>query len=66
LESFKTKFRPDHWEPIRAVVVGREFTPSALYAVATAFSQQPAWRAMAVGVGRAVATEFRSLFLIHR
>jgi phosphatidylglycerol lysyltransferase len=66
LESFKTKFRPDHWEPIRAVVAGGEFTPSALYAVATAFSQQPAWRALAVGVGRAVATEFRSLLSIHR
>jgi phosphatidylglycerol lysyltransferase len=66
LESFKTKFRPDHWEPIRAVVVGREFTPSALYAVATAFSQQPAWRALAVGVGRAVAKELRSLVSVDR
>jgi phosphatidylglycerol lysyltransferase len=61
LESFKEKFHPQEWEPIYAVVRGQPFTPRALYAVATAFSQQPAWRALAIGLARAFRTEVKNL-----
>jgi phosphatidylglycerol lysyltransferase len=62
LESFKEKFHPQEWETIYAVVRGENFSPAALNAVATAFSQQPAWKTVALGLGRAIKTEARTLF----
>ncbi len=38
LEAFKSKFRPDAWEPIFAISAERRFSLRSLYAVAGAFS----------------------------
>lgn len=61
LESFKRKFNPEQWETINAIVPREGFTPSTLYAIATAFGQQPAWRTLAAGMGKALRTEARTV-----
>ncbi|MFL5593651.1 MAG: phosphatidylglycerol lysyltransferase domain-containing protein [Gemmatimonadaceae bacterium] len=38
LDAFKAKFNPQSWEPIYAIAEGNSFPPSALYAIAGAFS----------------------------
>ena len=38
LDAFKAKFNPDQWEPIYAIAEGTSFPPSALFAIAGAFS----------------------------
>ena len=35
---FKAKFNPQSWEPIYAIAEGASFSPTALYAIAGAFS----------------------------
>lgn len=62
LEAFKTKFRPDEWEPIYAFAHQSRFTLAALYAIVAAFTDMSPFRALGIGLRRAVATEFRRLF----
>jgi len=38
LDAFKAKFNPQSWEPIYAIAEGASFSPTALYAIAGAFS----------------------------
>ncbi|MEO8579728.1 MAG: DUF2156 domain-containing protein [Gemmatimonadales bacterium] len=38
LDAFKAKFNPQEWEPIYAIAEGSRFPPTALYAIAGAFS----------------------------
>lgn len=38
LEAFKSKFRPERWEPVYAVVNEPQFSPDVLYAIAGAFA----------------------------
>ncbi len=61
LEHFKTKFRPHAWEPIYAISAERAFTLRTLYAIGAAFTMQSPMTALAGGLARAVATEFRRL-----
>lgn len=61
LEAFKTKFRPDEWEPIYAFSHQPRFTFAALYAIAAAFTAISPLRALAIGLGRAVRTELSRL-----
>jgi phosphatidylglycerol lysyltransferase len=61
LERFKTKFRPHSWEPIYAISAERSFTLRTLYAIGAAFTMQSPITALAGGLARAVATEFRHL-----
>ena len=63
LERFKTKFRPHAWEPIYAISAERSFSPRTLYAIAAAFTVQSPITAVARGLVRAVATDFRRLRL---
>lgn len=46
LDAFKAKFKPDHWEPLYAISNERHFSPAALYAIASAFSEGPPLPAM--------------------
>lgn len=39
LEDFKAKFRPDHWDPVYAIVDRPAIYPSMLYAIGSAFAQ---------------------------
>jgi phosphatidylglycerol lysyltransferase len=40
LESFKSKFDPEEWEPVYAIEAAREFSARALYAIAGAFASR--------------------------
>ncbi len=44
LDSFKSKFLPESWEPVYAITNEKSPTPSTLYAIATAFSGMPPLR----------------------
>lgn len=59
LESFKTKFDPDDWEPIYAVSKERTFSVGTLYAVVDAFSDRSPASMVLRGVGRAIREEWR-------
>lgn len=59
LDQFKAKFAPDRWEPIYAISRESSFSPRTLWAIAGAFSAGSPLVALAKGLGRAVAQEWR-------
>lgn len=59
LDAFKAKFQPDVWEPIHAITNQRRFSPSALYAIASAFSEGSPMALVGRALGRALQTEAR-------
>ena len=64
LDTFKSKFNPESWEPIYGIAEGRRFPPRALYAIAGVFSNGAPIRLVTRSVLRAAATEATSL--LHR
>jgi phosphatidylglycerol lysyltransferase len=62
LETFKTKFQPENWEPVYAIANERTFSPLMLYAVAAAFSQGSPVALLLRALVKASGTEFRWLF----
>lgn len=57
LDSFKSKFRPQDWEPIYVISKEDRFSFGTLYAIAAAFSDgSPVW-AVLRGLGRAIRQE---------
>jgi len=61
LDNFKSKFRPQEWEPIYVISKEDAFSFRTLYAIAAAFSDgSPIW-AVTRGLGRAAAQELRWL-----
>lgn len=61
LDAFKAKFNPDFWEPIYAIAEGPRFPPSALYAIAGAFSGGAPIRLVVRALLRAAGEEVTSL-----
>ncbi len=61
LERFRTKMSPDYWETIYAISNERSFSLRTLYAMGEAFSGISPWRALGLGVLRAVGHEVRRL-----
>jgi phosphatidylglycerol lysyltransferase len=61
LDGFKAKLRPDHWEPVYAIVSTRTFSPRALYAIASAFSAGSPVALLGSAVARAARQEARWL-----
>jgi lysylphosphatidylglycerol synthetase-like protein (DUF2156 family) len=61
LEAFKSKFRPEEWEPIYAISNERRFSFRSLYAIAAAFSGRSPVIAVGQGIVRAVRQELRWL-----
>jgi len=57
LDAFKSKFNPHVWEPIYAIADGRRFPPSALYAIAGAFSGGAPVRLVLRALSRAAREE---------
>jgi phosphatidylglycerol lysyltransferase len=57
LEFFKTKFEPERWEPIYAIVSPRGSMLCSLYAIACAFTNGHPMRDIAIGALRAVKQE---------
>jgi len=61
LDAFKAKFNPESWEPIYGIAEGKRFPPSALYAIAGAFSAGEPLRLVARAVLHALVSEAASL-----
>lgn len=61
LESFKTKFQPDGWEPIYAASKERRFSLWTLYAIADAFSDRSPASMLLRGAGKAIREEWRRI-----
>jgi len=61
LERFRTKMAPGHWETIYAISNERSFSLRTLYAMGGAFSGISPWRALGLGIARAVCQEARRL-----
>ena len=61
LESFRMKMSPAHWETIYAISNERSFSIGTLYAMGEAFSGTSPWRALGLGVIRALSHESRRL-----
>ena len=61
LERFRAKMSPGHWETIYAISNERRFSLRTLYAMGEAFSGISPWRALGLGVIRAVSHEAQRL-----
>ena len=61
LERFRTKMSPAYWETIYAISNERSFSLRTLYAIGAAFSGTSPWRALALGLLRALGQEARRL-----
>ena len=61
LDAFKAKFNPESWEPIYAIAEGTTFPPSALYAIAGAFSGGAPIRLVSRALLRAIREEITSV-----
>jgi phosphatidylglycerol lysyltransferase len=57
LDAFKTKFQPDRWEPVFAILNAPHFSPVALYAIAAAFTKGSPIRAVSGALLKAAQTE---------
>jgi phosphatidylglycerol lysyltransferase len=57
LDAFKTKFQPDRWEPVFAILNAPHFSPVALYAIAEAFTKGSPIRAVSGALLKAAQTE---------
>lgn len=66
LDAFKSKFKPDYWEPIYVISHEERFSPRTLYAIASAFTQVNPLIAVLLGVVRAFGQEMRWLFHSRR
>ena len=61
LERFRTKMSPAYWETIYAISNERSFSLRTLYAMGEAFSGISPWRALRLGLLRALRHEVRRL-----
>lgn len=61
LESFKTKFSPETWEPVYAIEAAPRFSPGALYAIAGAFASRSPIALVSGAIGKALSQEMRSI-----
>jgi phosphatidylglycerol lysyltransferase len=57
LEAFKSKFRPQEWEPIFAISNQARFTVAAVYAIAAAFSDRSSPILQGIGAIRRAAMQ---------
>jgi len=61
LERFRAKLSPSHWETIYAISNERSFSVRTLYAMGAAFAGTAPWRALGLGLLRALRHEVRGL-----
>src|SRR5262244_538634 len=57
LDAFKTKFQPERWEPVFAIFNAPHFSPTALYAIAEAFTKGSPIKTVAIALLKAAQTE---------
>lgn len=60
LEHFRMKMAPREWETIYAVSNERRFSIASLYAIGEAFAGIAPWRAVSLGIFRAIVQELRN------
>jgi phosphatidylglycerol lysyltransferase len=58
LEQFRVKMKPHHWEPIYAISNEKHFTLRTLYDIGGAFAGLSPWRAIGLGLAKAIREEF--------
>lgn len=61
LERFRAKLMPEAWEPVYAIANCPRFTPAMLYAAGQAFAGISPWRAIGLGMLKALGQELRGL-----
>ncbi len=61
LDAFKSKLRPERWEPVFAISNEPKFLGSTLYSIGLAFTENAPFRVIAKGLVRAATTEARWL-----
>ncbi len=61
LDAFKSKLRPERWEPVFAISNEPAFSARTLYSIALAFTENAPVRVLAKGLVRAATTEGRWL-----
>lgn len=66
LRAFKAKFQPETWTPLVVIVRDSEFRFRHLHAILRAFTHLPPVTAFCIGLGKALRTEFRTLFGLRR
>lgn len=57
LDAFKTKFQPERWEPVFAILNAPRFSPVALYAIAEAFTKGEPIKTVTGALLKAAQTE---------
>ena len=60
LDRFKSKLKPEYWEPVFAISNEAQFSGKTLYGIAVAFTENRPFRVLFTGLKRAVAAEFRT------
>ena len=60
LDQFKSKLAPNYWEPVFAISNESRFSGGTLYAIACAFTENHPYRALAIGLKKAIASEART------
>ena len=61
LDHFKSKLRPEYWEPVFAISNEREFSGGTLWAIAKAFTENRPFRVFGQGLAKAINMEARNL-----
>jgi len=61
LDAFKAKMTPEFWEPVFAISNERQFSGKTLYAIASAFTENHPYRALALGLWKAIVSETKWL-----
>jgi phosphatidylglycerol lysyltransferase len=61
LDAFKSKLRPDEWEPVYVLTPGRPFSPLDLYAIAGVFGRGSAAGFIGRALWRAASEEFEAM-----
>ena len=61
LDRFKSKLRPDYWEPVFAISNERMFSGSTMWAIALAFTENHPYKVIGSGLAKAFASEIRNL-----
>jgi len=60
LDRFKSKLMPEYWEPVFAISNEPEFSGRTLYAIASAFTENHPFRALGIGLKKAVQAEMKN------
>ena len=61
LDRFKSKLRPDYWEPVFAISNEHVFSRKTMWAIALAFTENHPYKVIGSALAKAVASEMQNL-----